>query len=139
MRSAAAQVPLRRGSLAHVLRHPAERALVDLALFGAAERHAEMLELVDRLGRLAAQILDRVLVAEPVAALDGVVHVPLPVVGAHVAEARRDPALRRDGVRPRREDLGDARDLEAGLGNAHRGAEAAAAGTDDDGVVRCGR
>jgi len=108
---------------------------VRCAFLGAAERHAEMLELVDRLGGLAAQIFDRILVTEPVAALDRVVHVPLPAIGTHVAEARGDAALRRDGVRPGREDLGDARDLEAGFGDPHRRAQPAAAGTDDDRVV----
>ena len=126
---------LRGGAFAHVLGHAAERALVDLALVGAAERQAGMLELVDRGGRLAAQIFDRVLVAEPVGALDGVVHVPRPVVGAHVAEAGGDPALRRDGVAAGREDLGDAGGLEALLGRAHRRAKARAPGPDDDDVI----
>ena len=72
------------------------------------ERQAVVLELDDRLGRLAAHVLDRVLVAEPVAALDRVVRVPAPVVLGHVAERRVDAALRGDGVRARREELGDA-------------------------------
>ena len=75
-----------RDALAELGGHAAERALVDLALGGAAERHAEMLELDDRRDRLAAHVFDGVLVAEPVRALDGVVHVPAPVVLAHVAE-----------------------------------------------------
>ena len=135
MRSAAAQVRCAGGPFAHVLGHAAERALVDLALGGAAERHAHMLELDDRGGRLAAQIFDRVLVAEPVGALDGVVHVPGPVVRAHVAEAGGDPALRGDGVASGREDLGDAGGLQPVLGRAHRRAEAGAAGADDDDVI----
>ena len=90
---------LRRRALAHVLRHSAERALVDLALGGAAERQAGMLELDHRGRRFAAQIFDRVLVAEPVGPFDGVVHVPGPMVRAHVAERSRRcrPALRRCG------------------------------------------
>ena len=40
-----------------------------------------MLELVDRLRCFAHEIFDRVLVAQPVGALDGIVHVPRPVVG----------------------------------------------------------
>ena len=74
-----------------------------------------MLELVDRVGRLAAQIFDGVLVAEPVRPLDGVVHVPAPVVRAHIAERRGDAALRRDGVRAGREHLGDAGGAQARL------------------------
>ena len=115
--------------------HAAEGALVDLAVLGARERHAVMLELVDRRRRLAAQIFDRVLVAEPVRPLDGVVHVPAPVVLAHVAERGGDAALGRDGVRAGREDLGDAGGLQAGFGAAERRAQARAAGADDDDVV----
>ena len=55
-----------RDALAVFGRHAAERALIDLALFGARERHAPMVELVDRGRRVAAEIFDRVLVAEPV-------------------------------------------------------------------------
>ena len=62
-----------------------------------------MLELVDDLRRHLAHVLDRVLVAEPVRALDRVVHVPEPVVLGHVAERGADAALRRDRVRARRE------------------------------------
>ncbi len=115
---------LDRRPLAHVLHMPAERPLVDRAVRVAAERHAGVLELVDRLRRLAHHVFDRVLVAEPIGALDGVIHVPRPVVGRIVAEARRDPALRRDGVAPGREDLGDAGGLQPRLGRAHRRAQA---------------
>src|SRR6185503_10689140 len=93
-------------SLAHVLCHSAERALVDLPLRCAAEGEAHVLELDDCRWRLAAHIFDRVLVAEPVGALDGVVHVPSPVVRAHVAEAGGDSALRGDGVASGWKDLG---------------------------------
>ena len=94
-----------------------------------------MLELVDGGRRVAAEVFDGVLVAEPVGPLDGVVHVPAPVVRAHVAERGGDAALRRDGVRARREHLGDAGGLQAGLGAAERGAQAGAAGADHDDVV----
>src|SRR5712692_9718586 len=91
-----------RGALAVMGGHAAEWALIDLAIFLAArERQAPMLKLVDRLRRVAAQIFDGVLVAEPVGALDGVVHVPAPVVRPHVAERSRNPTLCRDGMRTR--------------------------------------
>ena len=121
-------------ALAEMGGHAAEGALIDLALLGAAERHAEMLQLVDRFGRLAAEIFDRVLVAEPVGALDRVVHVPAPVVLAHIAERGGDTALGRDRVAAGRENLGDAGGLEAGLAAAERGAQTGAAGADDDDV-----
>ena len=122
-------------ALAEIAGHAAEGPLIDAAVLGAAERHAPVLKLVDGLGRLAHQIFDGVLVAQPVRPLDGVVHVPAPVVLGHVAQRGVDAALRRDRVRARREELRDARGLEAGLGAAHGGAEARAARTDHDGVV----
>ncbi len=124
-----------RGALAVMRGHAAERALIDLAVLAARERQAPVLELVDRGRRVAAQIFDRVLVAEPVGALDGVVHVPAPVVLAHVAERGRDAALRRDRVRAGRKHLGDAGGLEAGLAAADDGAQARAAGADHHDVV----
>src|SRR6202042_1379061 len=69
-----------RDALAIVGRHAAERALVDLAFFGARERHAPMVELVDGRWRVAAEVFNRVLVAEPVGALAGVIHMPWPIV-----------------------------------------------------------
>ena len=125
-----------RGTLAVMRGHAAERALVDLAVFLAArERHAPMFELVHGGRRVAAHILDGVLVAEPVGALDGVVHMPSPVVLAHIAERCGNAALRRDGVRAGREDLGDAGGAQAGFRAADDGAQAGAAGADDDDVV----
>lgn len=115
--------------------HAAERTLVDLALFGPRERHAVVLELDNRRNRLAAHVLDRVLVAQPVRALDGVVEVVAPVVFAHVAERGRDATLRRHGMRAGREDLGQADRLQALLGQAERGAQASAAGAHHDHVV----
>ena len=126
---------LDRRPLAHVLHVAAERALVDRAVVVAAERHAGMFQLDHRGGRLAHHVFDRVLVAEPVGALDGVVHVPRPMVRRIVAQRRGDPALRRDGVRPGREHLRDARSLQPAFGDAHRRAQAGTAGTDDDRVI----
>ena len=97
-----------RGALAVMRGHAAERALIDLAVFPARERQTPMFQLVNRLRRVAAQIFDGVLVAEPVGTLDGIVHVPAPVVLAHVAERGGDAALRGHRVRAGREYLGDA-------------------------------
>ena len=125
---------LRRRAFAVLRGHAAERALVDLAFLGARERHALVLEFDDRRDRLAAHVLDRVLVAQPVRTLDGVEEVVAPVVLAHVAERGRDAALRRHGVRARREHLGDAGGLQALLGQAEGGAQARATGADHDHV-----
>ena len=124
-----------RLALAVVQRHAAERPLIDLAVLGARERHAPVLELVDRLRRVAHHVFDRILIAEPVRPLDGVVHVPAPVVLVHVAERRRDAALRGHRVRAGRKYLGDAGGAQAGLAAADHGAQAGAAGADHDDVV----
>jgi hypothetical protein len=126
---------LHRRPFAHILHVAAERALIDGAARIAAERDAVMFELVHRGRRLADHIFDRVLVAQPVRSLDGIVHVPRPVVGRVVAERGGDSALRGDGVAAGREDLGDAGGLEALFGRAHGCAEAGSAGADDHDVV----
>ena len=124
-----------RRALAVVRGHAAERTLIDAAILGARERHAVVLELDHRAGRFLAHELDRVLIAEPVRALDGVVHVPAPVVLAHVAERRADAALRGDRVAARREHLGDAGGRQPRVREAERRAQTGAAGADDDDVV----
>ena len=113
-----------------VLGHAAKGTLIDLAIFRAGERHAPVLQLVHSGGRVAAQVLDGVLIAQPVRPLDGVEHVPAPVVLAHVAERRRNPALRRDRVRAGGKDLGDAGRLQARLRAAQSRAQARASGAD---------
>ena len=123
-----------RDALAIVGRHAAEWALVDLAFFGARERHAPMVELVDGGRRVAAEVFDRVLVAEPVGAFDGVVHMPAPVVRPHIAERSRNAALRRDGVRASGKHFRDACRAQACLGAADAGAQAGAARADDHDV-----
>src|SRR5262245_27516735 len=75
-------------TLAELAEMSAERPLIDLAIVGAGEWHAVMLEFQHRLRRAAAQQFDGVLVAQPVGADDGVVHVPAPVVRPLVAERR---------------------------------------------------
>ncbi len=124
-----------RDALAEVRGHSAERPLIDAPILGARERHAVVLEFDDRGRRLLAHELDGVLVAEPIRALDGVVHVPAPIIGAHVAERRRDAALRRHGVAARREHLGQAGRGETGLGQTEGGAQSRAAGADHDHIV----
>ena len=92
----------------------AERALRDPAVLGAREDRAPVLELVDVVGRLVAEDLDRVLVAEVVGALDRVERVLLGVVLGRVPERGVDPALGRAGVAADRVDLGEKRDVGAG-------------------------
>ncbi len=135
MRSAAAQVRCTGGPFTELGHVATERALVNLAVLGARERHAVVLKLIDGRRRIACEILHRVIVAEPVRPFNGVVHVPLPGIGAHVLERCGDAALRRDGVRAGGEDFCDAGGVEALLGHAEGGAEPGAAGPDDHHVI----
>ena len=121
--------------LAEIGGHAAEGALEDLAVLGAREGHAPMFELVNRLRRVAAEIFDGVLVAEPVRSLHRVVHVPAPVVGAHIAERGRNAALRRHGVRAGGEHLGDAGGAKPRFAAADHGPQARAAGADHHHVI----
>src|SRR5262249_32932633 len=95
----------------------------------------ERTELKNRLRRLLAHVVDGVLVAQPVAALDRVVPVPAPVVLGHVAQRGVDAALRRHRVRAGGEELGDAGHLEALLGQTKGGAQASPSGAHHDGIV----
>ena len=122
-------------ALAEVRGHAAERPLIDLALLGARERHTVMLELDHRGRRLLAHELDCILVAEPVRALDRVIHMPAPVILAHVAERSGDPALRRDRVAARREHLGQACGGQSRLGQPEGGAQSGPTGADHDHVI----
>ena len=122
-------------ALAVIQGHAAERTLVDPAVLGARERHAPVFELVDGFRRVAHHVFDRVLVAEPVRPLDGVVHVPAPVVRMHVAERSRNAALRRNRMRAGREHFGDAGGAQARFRAADHGAQTGAAGADHHDVV----
>ena len=111
----------------------AEGAQVELARLVAVEGDPDVLEVQDLLGRLGAHDLDRVLVAEEVRALDGVVGVRAPVV-VH-ADRGVDPAGGGHRVRADRVDLAHDRDGRARVGRRERGALAGEAGPDDQDVV----
>ncbi len=114
---------------------PAEGALIDTAVLGAREGHAVVLEFIDCLGCLAGEVLHGVGVAEPVGALHRVVHVPLPVVGAHVAKRGCNAALGGYRVRAGGEDLGDAAGAQALLGHSERRPQPGSTRAHDDDVV----
>ena len=126
--------PLRL-ALAEARGHAAEGALIDLAILGAGKGQAVMLELDDRGHSLAHHIFDGVLIAQPVRPFHGVVHVPAPIVLAHIAERGGDAALSCDGVAAGREDLGDDGGLQPGFHHADGGPQAGPAGADDHDVI----
>ena len=76
----------------------AELALGDLTFRGARKRQAHVLQLVHGVDHVFGEHLGGVLVSQVVTALDGVEHVPFPVVLADVAQSCAHPTLRRAGV-----------------------------------------
>ena len=72
-----------------------------------------MLEAQELLGRFLHEGLDRILIAEPVAARDGVVRVLVETVVGR--DGAGGAALRRDGVAAHRVHLGDHRDTQPGI------------------------
>src|SRR5438046_945166 len=92
----------------HVLERQAGSPPHAVAVLGARERQTEMLKLIDGSRRLSAEVFDGVLIAQPVGALDRVVHMPAPVVRTHIAERGGDAALGSDGMRAGGEHLGNA-------------------------------
>jgi hypothetical protein len=112
-----------------------EGTLRDAPVLGPREHSAPVLELVDVVRRLVAENLNRVLIAEVVRALDGVVGVLLWVVLGRVPERRVNPAFGRAGVAADGMDLGDERDVGALVVSLDSRAHAGTTGTDDEHVV----
>ena len=94
-----------------------------------------MLELVDVSGRLGAEDLDRVLVAQVVGALDGVERMLFRAVVGGVPERGVDPTLGRARVAADGMDLREKRDVGAEIVSLDRGAHPGAPGADDEHVV----
>ncbi len=92
--------------LAEVRHVTTERTLIDLAVVGTIERHTVMFELNDNFVGFLAHEFDRILVAEPVGSLDGIVHVPRPVILLGITQGSSNPALRRNRMGARGENLG---------------------------------
>src|SRR5690606_26556464 len=124
------------GGVVRTLGLTTERTLVDAALLGAGERQTHVLELEHGLRTHGTHVLDRVLVTDVVGALDGVVHVPAPVViRVGRSDGAGDAALGGHGVGTGRENLGHHGDLVTTLGQLQRRAHAGATATNDDGVI----
>ena len=118
---------LHRRAIAEFGHMTAERALINLAILSAAEGNAVVLKFVDGGRRFTRQIFHGVVVAQPVRTFDGVIHVPLPRVRAHVLERSGNAALGCHGMRAGGKNLGDAGGIKTLLGHAERGAQTRAA------------
>ena len=83
-----------------------EAPLVNAPVRSTIEGQAAMLQFIDGINGLACQNLRRRLVDQVVATLDGIVHVPLPVIFFRVTEGRGHPSLCRPRMGTRRIDFG---------------------------------
>ena len=115
--------------------HAAKRALVDFAIVGAREGHAVVLEFDNGRNGFATHIFDGVLIAQPVRPLDGVVHVPFPVVCPHVTQSGAHATLRCHCVTARGKYLGYTGGGQACCGHAKRCPQTSTASADNDNVV----
>jgi hypothetical protein len=79
--------------------------------------------------------MNRILVAQPVRAFDGIVHVPSPVILVHVSQRSVDAALGCDCMTSRRKEFGYASCVETGFGKAESSTEARTTSTNDNGIV----
>ena len=136
---------LDRGT-AELARVAAEPALGDMPVIGTGEGHALTLQVDHGLRRVFGEQFGRILVHQPVAALDGVVVMPVPVIGLHIAQARGDAALGRTGVRTQRLQFGDHEDLRVhalfpelgdfgGAQQSQRRRQAGRSGADDHRII----
>ena len=126
------------GSLAAftvILRLAAEWTLVDTTLLGTRERQTHVVQLEHGGRAFLTHVFDSVLVTDVVGTLDGIVHVPAPViVRVGGGDGAGDATLGRYGVGTRREHLGDHGSLVTALGQLQRCAHAGTAATNNDGV-----
>lgn len=79
--------------------------------------------------------MDGVLVTQPVGTLDGVIHVPSPIILVHVAEGGVDAALGSHGVASSREQLGNAGSVEASLSKTEGSSKTGATGSNNECIV----
>src|SRR6266699_179827 len=81
-----------------------ETALVDATIGSTVKGQAAMFQFVDGIDSFTGQDFRRWLINEIIATLDGIVHVPLPVVFFHVAQRSSHATLSRASMRTRRVD-----------------------------------
>ncbi len=113
-----------------VARVAAEAALVNTTVRGTIEGEAAVLQLVDGIDGFACQNLRRRLIDQIVTTLDGIVHVPFPVIFFQVAERGCHTALRCSSMRADGVDF--AQNGDTGIRKLHGGHEASASSADDD-------
>jgi hypothetical protein len=81
--------------LTEVGRHTTEGSLVDLTVCGPRKRNAVVLKFNNGRGSFFAHETNGFLIAKPIGPLHRVVHVPSPIIFAHIGECGTHPTLRR--------------------------------------------
>ncbi len=122
-------------SLSVLKRLSTKGTLVNLSIFRSGKGHSKGFKLNHRLGSLSAHVVNRILITKPITSLDSVVHVPPPIVLAHVSKSGVNSSLCRNGVGSRWEELGDTGRLESGFTKSHGSSQSTTTGTDDNGIV----
>ena len=126
---------LHRRAFAHILHMAAKWPLINGPIVVSRKRHAGMFQFVHCCRCLAHHILNRVLIAQPIRSLYGIVHVPRPMVRRVVLQRCRNATLCRHSVRTRGKNFRDTCGFQSGLGSAHRRAQTGTARADDNNVV----
>ncbi len=124
-------------TFAIVLGLTTEWTLVDAPLLGSGERQAHVFQLENSLRANGAHIFDSILVADVIGALNGIVHVPTPII-VRVGRSDRtgDATLCGYGMRAGRKNLGYHSSFVPTLGQLQCGAHARTTATNNDSVIR---
>src|SRR5690606_35224328 len=101
------------------------------------EWQSHMIQFKNRLGTYRTHVLDRVLVTNVVRPLDGVIHMPAPIiVRIRTSDCASNPALSRHRMGTSRKHFGDTGSLDARLSQLKRRAHTRTTTADNDGVIR---
>src|SRR5690606_26318487 len=112
-----------------------ERTLVDTALLGTGERQTHVFQFENGLRANGTHVFDSVLVTDIVGALDGIVHVPAPIIiRVRRGDRAGNTALGGYSVRTGREHLGNHSSLVTALSQLQRCAHTGTTTTNNDGV-----
>src|SRR5690606_5547602 len=71
---------------AKISRLSAKRTLIDFSILQSVKWHPEMLQLIYHFGSLATHEFDRILIPEVIRTLDGIIHVPVPIILSHISQ-----------------------------------------------------
>ena len=115
--------------------HAAEGPLIDFSLFGAGKRNAIMLKFINGSRCMLTKIFDGVLVAEPIRPLYGIIHVPAPIIFAHIAKGCRNPTLGGHGMGTGWKYFGNTCRLKARLSCTKCGTKPCAAGAHHHNII----